>query len=103
MPRVASDVNHRKRPRHPVPAPVRCVSHQRPGSGLEERFDESVDVVFVVVEVNREAEVAVARGARDVALFQLGEELGRVNAAEWHRDDSAVIRAGSSTGGRAAR
>src|SRR3954447_19132330 len=68
---------------------------ERTAEGTEldpgERGRDLLDVVLVVVEVNGEAQVAVAGGGDDAALLQLGEQPRRIPIAKRHRDDGAAV------------
>lgn len=50
-----------------------------------------LDVVFVVVEVDRQTQVALACGAGDAAVLESPEEVGGVAVTEWHGNDGAAV------------
>ena len=67
-------------------------------SKIGERAREPIDVVLVVVEVDRKTQVAVAGRADDAALFQHRQEMRGVVVAERYRHDAAAIGVGQVDG-----
>ena len=93
--------------RRPTPQPAQPDLQRRAGGGAGpglgppergERGGHAVDVVLVVVEVDGEPQVAVARRAHDAAPVQLGEQPRGIGVAERHRDDGAAIGLGQVDG-----
>ena len=52
---------------------------------------EALDIVFMVVEMNREPQVAVPRGADDSLLGQAAEKRRWFGVAERDADDRALV------------
>src|SRR4051794_30702211 len=76
-------------------------SPRRAGSDMRrwpERLGEALDVVLVVVEVDREAQVAVACRGRDAAPREPCEQRRRCRVAERDGDDRALVGRGELDG-----
>src|SRR5215470_11048609 len=70
------------------------MSTQASAAGGRERHDKPVDVIFVVVKMDRQAQVAIAFGAHDSLFGQHADKPRWFAAAERHADDRALVRFG---------